>query len=331
MRLSKVSAMGLGLLMQFCIPSLSQAWDATSHRLSAYVAWETLPMDSRNELIAILENHPRFTEDFLDQIPANIMLASDAERTRWLLGQAAVWPDLARGLTGDELRRYNRPAWHWIDGAWVRGASMQGNVYVGVESLTDIVDATPTRATEEAISNIVLALDHNLSLLRNTGTDKAARAIALCWVLHLAADIHQPLHSGALVSAVLFANGDRGGNGIPVRGGSLHSTWDEALRNQPFEDTLRRMVVSARQMNLSDVSIDIMDWLNESRQLMHDFVYPDEIKASVLRAERLNTPIQPFTPDDDYSGKMSAISEDRVMLSGIRLALLLQQLHQLQL
>lgn len=328
MRLLKFSALGLYLMLQFCLAPLAQAWDATSHRLSAYVAWETLTTTSQDQLIAILENHPRFTEDFLDQIPANIMLASDAERTRWLLGQAAIWPDLVRRLDGDELSRYNRPAWHWIDGAWVRGGSIQGNVYVGVEPLADIVGEMLTNPSDEhQVGNIVLALDYNLSLLRDTGADVAARAVALCWVLHLVGDIHQPLHSGALVSSALFSSGDRGGNGIPVRGGSLHSTWDGALRNQPFDDTLRRMVVSARQMNLVDISVDTLTWMDESRQLMQDFVYPDEIKAAVLKAERLKTPIQPFTPDDDYSGKMSAIAEDRVTLSGVRLALLLQQLH----
>jgi len=176
---------------------------------------------------------------------------------------------------------------------------------------------------ERDVDNVVLALEYNLAVLEDASASAAQRAVALCWVLHLGGDIHQPLHSGALISNTLFPNGDRGGNAIPTRNGSLHSEWDEALRNQAFEDTLRRMVVTAQQADLRSLSLDPSVWLQESRRLLHDFVYPDEIKAAVLRSERLGRRMEGIVIDADYSSRMQAISEDRVTLASMRMIMLL--------
>lgn len=321
----KLAFLGL-LLLQFATPSNAHAWDATAHRLSTYVAWEALPQEVREALHETLQEHPRFQEDFLDQMPAAILLASEEEQVRWLLGQAAIWPDTVRGFVGDDLLRYNRPDWHWIDGAWVRGGGIQGNVYVGTESLPIIDGAfAPPNMDERDATNIVLALDYNIQQLTHPLSSASQRAVALCWVLHLAGDIHQPLHSGSLISTDLFATGDRGGNGISTHGGSLHAIWDEALRSQPFDDTLLRMLATMRQTDLNTISPNTSAWLEESRKFMHEFVYPDEIKAAVLRSERRGTPLPSFALDDDYAGRMHAISEDRVTLAGMRLSLVLQR------
>lgn len=320
----------LGFLLTFSaifsatFSATAHAWDATGHRLSAYVVWEALSFERRAELIALLESHPRYQEDFVEEMPLTVMVGSEEEKLRWMLGQAAVWPDLARSFEEEERIRYDRPAWHYIDGAWVRGNGQQGNVYVGADPLPTITGAPAGSITDERdVDNVVLALDYNTALLEDASQPDAARAVALCWVLHLTGDIHQPLHSGALISTTLFPNGDRGGNGIPTRNGNLHSEWDEALRNQPFEDTLRRMVVTAQQADLRSLNLTFATWLQESRQLMHDFVYPDEIKAAVLRSERMKTRMDGIVIDSDYLSRMQALSEDRVTLAAMRMIMLL--------
>lgn len=319
----KINTLLLCLVLQICLNSPALAWDATSHRLSIYVAWEFLTPTQRDSLIKILEKHPRFTEDFLDVMPANIMVGDEDTQARWLLGQAGIWPDLTRGLDEDARIRYNRPNWHWIDGAWTRGNAEQGNVYVGAEPLPS-VHGKPQGQTGGAadVSNIILAIEYNQGLLQNRLSSAEEKAVALCWLLHLIGDIHQPLHSGALVSSSLFPNGDRGGNGIRTRDGdNLHSTWDGALRSQPFDDTLRRMNFTVRTTLLDELSLDIDVWLQESRALLIEFVYPDEIKAAVLRSERLDTPMPAIALDDDYVSNMRAYSEDRLTLAGARLLL----------
>lgn len=323
----RFSTLLLCIVLQLGLNSAALAWDATAHRLSAYVAWEALTPIERRALSKILEQHPRFTEDFLDVMPANVMVGDEATRARWLFGQAGIWPDLTRGLDEEAQIRYNRPDWHWIDGAWIRGNAEQGNVYVGADSLPSLHGETQGPVEDATdVDNIVLAIEYNQAILQDRLSTPAEKAVALCWLVHLIADIHQPLHSGALVSSSLFARGDRGGNGIITRGGdSLHSIWDGALRNQPFDDTLRRMHSTVRGSKLNEISLDVDEWLNESRQLLNEFVYPDEIKVEVLRSERLETPMPTIALDDDYVGNMQAYSEDRLTLAGTRLLLSLRK------
>lgn len=313
--------------LQLALLRPALAWDATSHRLSVYVAWEALSTDERNSLLKILARHPRYQEDFLDVMPANVMVGNEVVQARWLLGQAALWPDLTRGLDEEAKIRYNHPDWHWIDGAWIRGNSEQGNVYVGADPLPSIHDEAQGAVESAAdVSNIVLAIEFNQGVLQDRLSSPEDKAVALCWLLHLIGDIHQPLHSGALVSSSLFKTGDRGGNGIRTRGGdNLHSTWDGALRNQPFDDTLRRMNSTVRAARFDEISLDINVWLQESRELLNEFVYPDEIKVEVLRSERRDTPMPTIALDQDYVSKMQAYSEDRLTLAGTRLLLTLRK------
>ncbi|MCP5330610.1 MAG: S1/P1 nuclease [Pseudomonadales bacterium] len=317
----------ISVCLALLLPLPALAWDATSHRLSAYVAWEALTPAHRNRLLKILEKHPRYEQDFLDQMPVNVMVADSDTQGRWLLGQAAVWPDLARGLETEERIRYNRPDWHWIDGAWMRGDALQGNVYVGVDPLPSIHgEAQGAVEDEQDVHNVVQGIEYNARVLADPIASASARALALCWLLHLVGDVHQPLHTGALVSTSLFPTGDRGGNGIPTRFGSLHATWDGALRNQPFDDTLRRMNSTLRQTTPAMIDMNIDTWLQESRQIMQEFVYTDEIKAAVLRSERRRTALPTFALDEDYLGGMQAISEDRVTQAGTRLYLSLRRI-----
>ncbi|MCB1664692.1 MAG: S1/P1 nuclease [Pseudomonadales bacterium] len=317
----------ISLCLTLLLPLPALAWDATSHRLSAYVAWEALTPAHRNRLLQILEKHPRYEQDFLDQMPVNVMVSDEDTKGRWLLGQAAVWPDLARSFEEEDRIRYNRPDWHWIDGTWMRGDALQGNVYVGVDPLPSIHgEAQGPLEHEEDVHNVVQGIEYNAGVLENPASSPAARAVALCWLLHLVGDIHQPLHTGALVSSGLFPEGDRGGNGIPTRFGNLHSTWDGALRNQPFDDTLRRMNSALRQTSPGMIDMNVDTWLQESRQVMQEFVYTDEIKAAVLRSERRRTSLPTFALDDDYLGTMQAISEDRVSHAGTRLYLALRRI-----
>ena len=48
------------------------AWDSVGHRLSAAVANHYLSDSVREELTRLLQQHPRYEEDFLEQMPATI-------------------------------------------------------------------------------------------------------------------------------------------------------------------------------------------------------------------------------------------------------------------
>lgn len=69
------------------------------------------------------------------------------------------------------------------------------------------------------------------TLSSSTATDQA-KLLALKYLVHLVADVHQPLHAG-------FAD-DRGGNQFQVQayghGTNLHALWDSGLVRGPGDD-----------------------------------------------------------------------------------------------
>ena len=99
------------------------AWDSVGHRLSAAVALEFIEPDTAAELMNILRAHPRYQQDFINQIPGFIDRDNQEQVTQWLLGQAAFWPDIARGLPYEERARHHRSSWHYTDGAWIRDSA----------------------------------------------------------------------------------------------------------------------------------------------------------------------------------------------------------------
>lgn len=318
----------LTLLLALFSPTAS-AWDSTGHRISAAIALAYISEDTRDELLAVLAAHPRYQEDFLAQVPDFVDRDNANAMALWLLGQAAYWPDIARGLPGQARRRFNRPPWHYTDGAWMRGATrIQGNVYVDLPPFPDLNGRSAQSITSENdVSNVVTAIDYNASLLFDTQADPAQRAVALCWVLHLIGDIHQPLHAGSLFSSDTFNDGDRGGNGIPVGDRNLHSRWDRALAKNGVLAELELILGQLATAESSTPDAEAMDWtlwLNESRELLQLAVYADFIVAEIRDAEAEDRSMRPLDLSADYVAQMQDISRQRLGLAGKRLGLLFE-------
>lgn len=153
---------------------------------------------------------------------------------------------------------------------------------------------------------IVSALERFTERLRRD-PDPAARAAALKWVLHLVADVHQPLHAGRAE--------DRGGNDIQVRwqgdGTNLHALLDSGLiarrgvRPVPYADAL---VGGQPQPSRAAVRWNRdapRHWAEESCRLVPG-VYPDDARI-----------------DRRYADRTRAVLEQRLLLAGLRLAALL--------
>lgn len=311
------------------LPVAALGWDATAHRLGAYATWDALGPASRDALLELLREHPRFEEDFQAEMPEPVTEMGRAARYRWLFGQAAFWPDHVRGLSEELQDRYNRPDWHWIEGRWIRGeARFQGNVYVQAEPLPDIegrsVDAIEG---EDDVDNVVLALEYALQRLRDSSIEPAQRAVALCWTLHLVADLHQPLHTGALVSAERFPDGDRGGNLIETPDGSLHARWDTVPGIQSFGRTLEELVQwrqDVRDTRAMDFNPE--HWLQESRLLLQQAVYTPAIRSTVRSHEQDDAELPAIEFGARYKRDMRRITRQRVALSSARTASLLEDM-----
>jgi len=307
-------------------PATSYGWDSVGHRTTTTIALNFLSQGKREKLVAILRQHPRYQVDFLDSMPAIIGRGDDAAQAVWLLGQAAYWPDIARGLEGSDRQRYNRPAWHFTDGAWIRGmANVQGNIYLDVRRFPDITgsDAATIR-NQNQIDNIITALDYNTKILVDDTSLPADRAVALCWVLHLMSDLHQPLHAGSLYSKNLFDFGDRGGNGITTDSRSLHYRWDSALAGETINRNVEIILEEISTLNLPVIQGQPSNWaiwLQESRVILLDWVYTDAMKIEIRRAENENTSFEAVPLSAGYVDSMIQSSRQRIGLAGYRIAI----------
>jgi len=307
-------------------PTTSYAWDSVGHRTTAAIALNFLSKEKREKLVAILQQHPRYQEDFLDSMPPLVQRRDDITQAVWLLGQAAYWPDIARRFKSSDRQLYNRPAWHYTDGAWVRGvADAQGNVYLDIQKFPDITgsDASTIR-NQNQIDNIITALDYNTRILADDNSLPVDRAVALCWVLHLMSDLHQPLHSGSLYSRNLFDFGDRGGNGITTDSRSLHQRWDSALAGETISRNVELILEEISQLNLPVIqgqSSDWTIWLQESRELLLEWVYTDAMKTEIRRAEKENASFEAVPLSASYVNAMTQTSRQRIGLAGYRIAI----------
>jgi hypothetical protein len=134
--------------------------------------------------------------------------------------------------------------------------------------------------------NVVTQIAANAATLRS-GTP-AERPIALCWLLHLIGDIHQPLHCGSLLTEE-FPTGDQGGNlsivrlvgGEPLR---LHFAWDALLGTESDLPAILGTVTQLQQLESADVQFaacqardatTAADWAAEGLALVRTRVYLD--------------------------------------------------------
>jgi hypothetical protein len=266
-------------------PRTCFAWSEGGHHLIAVIAFSLLAEHERAELIAVLKQHPRFAEDF---VPPE-SLPNEEERTRWLVGRAGYWPDVAR-----RQPKYHRSTWHYELGPTI----VLGNAD-GIE-VPKRPGSLPLDATLESQD---LYLSQAIELCRKVLSDKSQpagdRAIALCWIGHLVADSHQPCHAGSLYMENVFVkkDGDRGANSIPTKQRqNMHALWDQLLGDEFALRTNRRRITeitsSPQLTEIGRISISIpggldpLVWLGESRKAAIEHVYTPEVLDSLSIVSR---------------------------------------------
>lgn len=149
---------------------------------------------------------------------------------------------------------------------------------------------------------------------------RAERLLALRFLLHLAADLHQPLHASD--------NGDHGGNDATVSGpgnikGTLHRFWDSGvvrrLGRDP-EQLSRRLIgrISADQQRQWQRGT-VAAWAAESHALAVDIAYgklpPPQPGANAKASYRLS---------QTYVDNAETTAAIQLGKAGVRLALLLE-------
>lgn len=218
----------LPILLLIGLATRCPAFSDTGHHVIAVLAFMELEPAERAEVMRILRAHPTFDQHFN---PPESIRGDQNAIERWQIGVAGEWPDIIRGT-----REWDRPTWHYQLGA---------SFIIGNPMPPDAPGPLPAGATLETRE---LYASQAIKLCQRIWSDRsqsdADRAVALCWLCHLVADIHQPLHCGSLYSETVFPDGDRGGNSIRVTNGrNLHAVWDGMLgRNATPGDVMRRAV-----------------------------------------------------------------------------------------
>src|SRR5262249_18459874 len=136
----------------------------------------------------------------------------------WVILRAAVWPDYVRPPGPASRTKFHVGDRHFINRPLVRA---------GDENKVD-QDAVK----EVKAENVLVGLENAMKELEK-GTDPGEELpIKLCWLLHLAGDVHQPLHCRSFFSKE-FPKGDQGGNfffaNLKGKTIKLHAFWDDLL------------------------------------------------------------------------------------------------------
>jgi hypothetical protein len=133
----------------------------------------------------------------------------------------------------------------------------------------------------------------------------------LPWLLHLVGDIHQPLHT-LQNSDSSRPNGDRGGNGVAMKSGNLHSYWDSRLRTSETDRFLNQLVatIQGRHRKPANLGMNPEQWAKESF----------ELRDQVYGFTGDGTARSPAILSDAYSLQARETAYERAALAGYRLA-----------
>lgn len=304
------------------------------HALVAAMAYDRLDRPMQRRLVEILKAHPRYEEDFAAAMPEG--LTSAEARDVWLLGAAANWPDLVKRFErGSALSaKYDRRLWHYITRPIFAGAADE-------EALRSAVPSKRHRSTEwtgtepRADLNIVQAIKWADAVLRSEQAPRPDKAVALCWLLHLVGDAHQPLHAATWFSKSKFPDGDQGGNRIRVKGGgTLHSVWDGSVAPEPSMAVAARKpdwLTPARELRRRHsvavrlaTSLVVEDWIDESYALAVTAVYTAAVRAQLARTVTKGE--GRVTLSAEYRQRAQLIGERRVVRAGERMARMLRSI-----
>lgn len=149
-------------------------------------------------------------------------------------------------------------------------------------------------------------------------------------VIHYVGDVHQPLHSAALVDSH-YPSGDRGGTAekIPSKSGvsSLHFVWDSAVYEYTGRPSLPLTTDSWSWYTSEAQKIDetypvaeedikskqFTAWAQESLDMAEKDVYPDFVEGQ--------------DPDQAYIDHNAPLVKARINLAGSRLAALMVDIY----
>jgi S1/P1 Nuclease len=206
------------------------------------------------------------------------------------LDEAATWPD--------EMRSDPSPFWQRTATSW-HYVTLNGIVY----------DHAPPEG------DALEALKRFSATLKDPSASLADKQLALRFIVHLVADLHQPLHAGQCC--------DKGGNEVKVKwfgkDMNLHAVWDTALVDEEQLSFTELAMKLERHTSDRDViawwDINPRDWVSESAQI-REIIYPPAAKGKKV-PELSYWYVYRYTP----------VMERRLKQAGVRLAAYLNAIY----
>lgn len=278
------------LALIFCLSApLSHAWNAAGHRLSAVIAWQQLSPATRARVSAILAHHP----DHVRWVER----AKTADGAA-VFAEASTWPDDIR----------NDPRFHDESGSTPAIPGLPDNAR---HKNWHYVDLQPDGSVQKGLLD--RQIEQMTQLLRSTAPQEQI-SYALPWLLHLVADIHQPLHVGQY--------GDEGGNRFEIENpfnrrlpfSSLHTYWDD-LPGPPWlrGKRLEQKALALLERHAAPAQGSVRLWRDESHRLLAG-AYP--------KADGSLLPII----TEEFQRQAHDIADQRIVAGGYRLGRLLEHI-----
>jgi hypothetical protein len=195
------------------------------------------------------------------------------------LAELGLWADRIRG---DPQWQHAAP-WHFVN-------------------ISD--DGDPRRPAAGAVENVVTAIDRFQRSLVSDSLSEEERGVALRFLVHFVADIHQPLHVGRAE--------DRGGNRIEVTyqdvATNLHAFWDShaiGLSGRNVHEYVDAIAARIRTTAEVQSGTHVRDWAAQVFAL-RDRVYEFDLRTGHL--------------DADYLVMAADLAEQQLILAAAHLA-----------
>lgn len=276
------------------------------------IAYEQLRPEVRERVTALLKRNPEYGAWVAD-VP-------EPEKPRIAFLRASRWPDDIKSDAAykqDGEQGGNRPSGMTTAARNIGYADHLMHKYWHFVDLpfspdnTDLVDPPVPNARTQ------------IALFRKTLSSSAAssdlKSYDLVWLIHLVADVHQPLHAISRFDKAHLL-GDDGGNGVLVcslpcqKQEKLHAFWDHILG---VSTDTAAAIEKAEQLPAPDPELasitDEAVWIQESFLAAQAKVYVPPIGIGV----------GPYKVNDEYKTSAQELAMQRIALAGVRLGKLL--------
>lgn len=304
----------LSVLSIVVMDSTAAAWNDVGHKLTAYIAWQRMSPKARENVVKILLKAPENSQ--LSAFYPQDSRSAQAKQLEFFM-LAACWSDIVRDRDFKIRYQYHQSNWHYSDTFWT--------LENGQVKILDNPNADGGKAVEK-----LFEFDR---AMRDSSVADSEKAIAIAWFLHIAGDLHQPLHTSARITE-LEPKGDLGGNTFLLTPKdtprenqvNLHWFWDSIVnrvkvRKNDAPDSVYLPPIAARitkkypftrmQNRLKSGQFD--EWQKESFSLATKEVFP----PSLVREQM---------PPKRYVKNAFRIAEEQIALAGYRMGEMLNEI-----